>query len=339
MAFPHQSWASAVVRLSRCSRMALMRCFGSRSISLDAVVDPHVHYWGPETHAWLKEVVPGGAAHDTPYGRFAPIAAPYTPAAHAQHLRDFAPLAKSVYIQANMHATTGSPVAETAYMQGLADATGFPHGIIAWAPLDKPEEVPAVLDAHMKFKNFRGVRFMLDHHPTRPELNQSDHGKYMSDKKFRKGVAELEQRGLIFDLQICQVQLPEAADFVGAFPRLQFVLNHAGFPLKGEFEAWREGMAKLAANANVACKIGGLGAYDGGFDTAAAREYVLACIELFGMERCMFSSNLPVDLVDWPHGSPAARWRSYRDICEEAGVGAAAMAKLFHDNAVRIYKL
>lgn len=303
----------------------------------DAIADPHVHYWSPDTHHWLREVVPGGSAHDTPYGRFAPVAKPYTPAMHAADLKPFAPLAKSVYVQANMHASTGMPIAETAYMQALADTTGRPDGIIAWAPLDKPEQAAPILDAHMHFKNFRGVRFMLDWHPTRPELNQSEHGRYMSDKAFLKGVGLLEARGLIFDLQVCAVQLEEAAGFAARFPKLQVVLNHAGFPLRGEFDAWQRGLAKLAAVPNVACKIGGLGAYDGGFDVEETRKHVLTCIEAFGVERCMFSSNLPVDLIDF--SSAKERWGMYHKVAQEAKLGKAQLRALFHDNAVRIYRL
>jgi len=316
-----------------------MQCL-SNPASIDTICDPHVHYWGVDTHAWLQDVLPGGPAHDSPYGRFAKVATPpFTPAEHARQLRPFAKLHKAVYIQANMHATTGSPVAETAYMQGLADSTGNPAGIIAWAPLNKPAEAGPVLDQHMKFKNFRGVRFMLDFHPTRPELNQTDSGAYMGDRQFQKGVGLLQQRGLVFDLQVCAVQLQEAARFAARFPDLQIVLNHAGFPLKGEFEPWKAGLAALAANRNVACKIGGLGAYDGGFDLAQARPHVLACLELFGVDRCMFSSNLPVDIVDWPLGTPAQRWATYLTIVTEAGYTRDDVRKLFHDNAVAIYRL
>ncbi|KAG8467917.1 hypothetical protein KFE25_006969 [Diacronema lutheri] len=304
-----------------------------------AVVDPHVHYWRPSTHAWLKAVIPGGDAHDTPYGRFAPVAGAYTPAMHAAHLAGFAPLAKSVYIQANMHATTGVAVAETAYMQGLADATGHPHGIIAWAPLDAPDEAARVLDQHGTFPNFRGVRFMLDFHPTRADLCQSAHGRYMSDGAFERGVREVEARGHLFELQVCAVQLAEAAAFVARFPTLQVVLNHAGFPLRGEFDGWRAGLAKLAANPNVACKVGGLGAYDDGFAKDEARPHVLACLELFGAERCMFSSNLPVDIVDWPLGTPADRWRTYFEIAAEAGMSHEQLCALFCGNAERIYSV
>ena len=70
----------------------------------------------------------------------------------------------------------------------------------------------------------------------------------------------LGPRGLVFELQVCQCQLAEAADFVSRAPEVTFMLNHAGFPLRGEHAAWREGMRSLAAQPNVACKLGAFGA-------------------------------------------------------------------------------
>ena len=48
----------------------------------------------------------------------------------------------------------------------------------------------------------------------------------------------------------------DAAAFAEACSGTQFILNHAGFPLRGEFDAWREGMAALAARPNAAVKMG-----------------------------------------------------------------------------------
>ena len=108
-----------------------------------------------------------------------------------------------------------------------------------------PEEAVSVLDACSRYAPYRGVRFMLDFHPTRKELCQADRD-YMSDPKFRKGLQLLAPRGLLFELQVCQCQLPQAAELVGSVPDVTFVLNHAGFPLRGEFDDWRAGMAQCA---------------------------------------------------------------------------------------------
>jgi predicted TIM-barrel fold metal-dependent hydrolase len=95
------------------------------------------------------------------------------------------------------------------------------------------------------------------------------------------------------------------------------VLNHIGGPIGAgapgvdtrELRAqWLEGMASLAACANLVVKLGGLGTSTFGCrlfaepepPTALAlaklwRPWIEPVIQLFGPARCMFESNYPVD--------------------------------------------
>jgi predicted TIM-barrel fold metal-dependent hydrolase len=54
-------------------------------------------------------------------------------------------------------------------------------------------------------------------------------------------------------------------------------------------------MTLLAGEPNVVVKISGLGIPGVGWTAEVNRQIVLAAIELFGVERCMFASNFPVD--------------------------------------------
>ena len=157
----------------------------------------------------------------------------------------------------------------------------------------------------------------------------------MTDPAFLDGVKLLGARGLLFELQVCQVQLAEAAAFATACPDVSMVLNHAGFPLRGEYDAWRAGLDALAACPNVAVKMGGFGTYDSpGFSPEETKKYVDACIEAFGVARCMFASNLPVDLID---AVPAERWASYWAAVKDRPIEDATA--LFRGNALRVYRL
>ena len=217
---------------------------------LPAIADAHCHYWTPGTHRWLLEVPP----------KLRPLCRDYLPTTQLEDLTGL-DLRETVYIQSNMHAAGEfSAQDEVAWVDGMATACGRPSAVIGFAPLQRPEEAEAIIDACCQFKTYRGVRFMLDYHPSRPELCQTDRGDYMSDPAFLEGVRLLGPRGLVFELQVCQCQLAEAADFVSRAPEVTFMLNHAGFPLRGEHAAWREGMRSLAAQPNVACKLGAFGA-------------------------------------------------------------------------------
>ena len=66
----------------------------------------------------------------------------------------------------------------------------------------------------------------------------------------------------------------------------------------------------------------------------ATRRYFETAIELFGVDRCMFESNFPVDKVSCSYG---VLWNSFKRIT--AGFLAAEKAQLFHDTAARVYRL
>ena len=111
---------------------------------------------------------------------------------------------------------------------------------------------------------------------------------------------------------------------------------------------YRKGQAaELAACPNVAVKLGGLGMDYCGFGwherpkpptsrelCDATRPYVETAIELFGPDRCMFESNFPVDKLSSSYG---VLWNSFKRIAE--GCSRDEKAKLFHDTAVRVYRL
>jgi predicted TIM-barrel fold metal-dependent hydrolase len=66
----------------------------------------------------------------------------------------------------------------------------------------------------------------------------------------------------------------------------------------------------------------------------AHKPYLLHCIEHFGAERCMFESNFPVDKVS---SSYTVLWNAFKRLA--AGFSKEEKAALFHDTAVRVYRL
>ena len=67
---------------------------------------------------------------------------------------------------------------------------------------------------------------------------------------------------------------------------------------------------------------------------AATRRYYETAIEHFGPDRCMFESNFPVDKVSCSY---PVLWNAFKRMTK--GYAAGERAKLFHDTAVRVYRL
>ena len=63
-------------------------------------------------------------------------------------------------------------------------------------------------------------------------------------------------------------------------------------------------------------------------------QHYVGSIDKFGVDRCMFESNFPVDKVSCSY---VVLWNSFKRLT--SGFSAAERAKLFHDTAARVYRL
>jgi predicted TIM-barrel fold metal-dependent hydrolase len=275
----------------------------------------------------------------------------------------------SVFMQANaMYRADGPedlrPVGETEFVNGQAAmaASGtygpcrMAAGIVGHADLMLGDRVKPVLEAHMQAApaRFRGVRFegAWDEDPAVLKgMFHAGEGLY-GNSAFRAGFAQLEPLGLTFDAFVLSPQLPDVIDLSRDFPGSAIILNHCGNPVdtgrhKGKlaeaFAAWRSSMAGLAECPNVAVKFGGLGTFLLGFprdsamgsDALAAfwRPYVETTIELFGADRCMFESNLPIDRA----GTFETVCNAHKKILQSCSLDERKDA--FAGTANRIYRL
>ena len=296
------------------------------------IVDAHHHLWDLEAnrYPWLSPKT----RH--PAGDLTPLCQSYRLADFLADARN-QELAKSVHLQAEIdHADA---VRETAWLQQIADdpgSGGFPHAIVAFADPADPE-VEAVLEGHARHPNLRGIRYLLNYEEGAPLFCATTRGDWMRDRQWRQGYALLEKYRLSFDLQIYWQQMADAADLARAFPNIQLILNHTGMPRSRDPDyvaGWRHGMRTLAKAPNVAAKISGLAMFHHGWTPAVIRPFVLDTIEIFGVERCLFASNFPVDKLQ---SSYDALWSAFDRITGD--FSEPERQALFHDNAIRYYRL
>ena len=259
-----------------------------------------------------------------------------------------------------------SPVGETVYVDAVAGRVktrsgpcDVAAGIVGFADLCLGSRVEEVLDAHQSAsERFRGVR-----HASAWDASDRIHNAHtrpppglLNDRQFRRGIACLESTGLSFDAWLYHAQIPELTDLALAFPGLTIILNHMGGPLgigpyadfpEEVFRQWAENLKQLAACENVAIKLGGRTMSMSGFGwhkrekpvgsaelAEAMAPYYQVCIDNFGVERCMFESNFPVDRLSCSY---TVLWNAFKRLCRNATV--AERSALLHDTATRIYQL
>ena len=279
----------------------------------------------------------------------------------------------TVFIEARSMYRSGGPeemrpVGEVEFVQGLAAASASglygpgraAAAIVGHANLNLGERVEPVLEALRTASpnRFRGIRHSVTWDPDPEVENTAAHkieGQLASDN-FRAGARVLARMGLSLEGWLFFPQLPELADLAKAIPDLTIILNHIGGLLRvGPYAnrdeevlaIWRSGIAAVAECPNVIVKLGGIGMPRTGFDWYARVEpigseelaesmspFMTYCIERFGPDRCMFESNFPVDKVAYSYN---VMYNAFKRLSK--GYSAAERAAMFHDTAVRVYRI
>ena len=189
---------------------------------------------------------------------------------------------KAVHVQAAIGSK--DPVKETEWLMDAAERTGFPHAIVAYADLRDPG-VESVLERHCEYSRMKGIR-------------DFSYGDFLEADDFHRGYALLEKYNLHASIAAQCQDMEKLAALANKFPNTVIVIDHAGNPAERTpeyFELWKRGMEAAATEENIICKISGLGMGDHNWTVDSIHPYVLGCIEAFGVERCIFATNWPVD--------------------------------------------
>lgn len=325
----------------------------SAPVGLEPVLEPDLPICDPHHHLW-----------DRPQSRYR----------LEEYIADISSghnIVSSVYVECeSMYLDQGPeafrPVGETRFANMAAktaaaefDRPGICAGIVSFADLSLGQAVGAVLDAHLQASpRFRGIRHCTAWDPDDTIYNAHTNPaeKLLENEKFQEGFSELAKRGLTFDAWIFHRQIPDVISLARAFPETPIILDHLGGPLgigpyAGRRETvlaeWKASMTKLAEHPNVSVKLGGICMPLNGWGlhrkqepatsneiAALTRDYYLHAINCFGVSRCMFESNFPADR---PSLSYRVLWNALKRLA--AGFTPQEKAALFHDNAVRTYKL
>ncbi len=296
-----------------------------------AIIDSHHHLYDRARNA-SPMLENGTIVHEKLMGESSALLKDYVV---EDYMADCTPhgVIKSVHLESDWVAA--DTVNQTRWLQGLADAHGFPHGIVGYADLAAPG-VQAVLEGHMQYANFRGIRQMLFWHAD-PELCMVEHPDLMDDPDWRRGYLLLGRLGLTFDHGVNYLQLPMVASLIRDMPEVACVINHVGYPSDRSPEAievWRKGLAEVAACPSARMKMSGIFMTDHDWTVDSIRPFVIETIEAFGPERCMFGSNFPVDKL---YGGYAEILGAYQEVVKD--FSETERRKLFHDTAARFYRV
>jgi L-fuconolactonase len=287
---------------------------------IDRVVDAHVHHWDPSRTDWYPFLASDDALKEIGIDDVSPMRRYFD---QATYLREAAPWKVDKYV----HVTAASSphfLAETAELEEQAATSAHPDAIIGGVDVGLAlSSVVDEIDQQAESPHFRGVR----------ASGGMDHASEIG----RGILSALQERDLVYDLVVHPPEMDEVARVLVAYPTLTVVVEHTGWPLSVDDDhvrLWRSGMRQLAdVGERVHCKLSGLAMTLNGFNASSYRPWIDHCIEVFGVGRCFFASNFPVDGL---FGSFDDLYRVYDELT--AGLDPTDRDSLFATNAERLYR-
>ena len=297
------------------------------------IVDAHHHLWDLNNehtkYSWL--MVTEGEAF---FGDYAAIRKSYLLEDYIKDAQN-QNLIKSVHVQAEHD--DDKPINETAWLQSLADnhSSKLPNAIVAFADFSK-DNIVEILDGHQEYKNTRGIRQILSFNKEEPKYSHASED-FMKNTTWVENFKNIRNRNLSFDIQIYKHQMKDASDLANKYDDVLFILNHTGEPCyqtEEYIQSWEENMKKLAKCENVAAKISGLGMFDPQWTIDSTRIFVEKTIQIFGIDRCMFASNFPVDKI---FNTFDNYWESFKEITKNYSENDKKL--LFSSNAEKFYRI
>jgi predicted TIM-barrel fold metal-dependent hydrolase len=223
----------------------------------------------------------------------------------------------------------------------LSRESPYPAAIIAKCDLASPR-VEAQIEAHLAAGPVVGIREPV-HASSDPRYAGHGTPDRLAALTTAPGLGVLAAKGLLLEVVSFFPQVPDLIRLLNAHPDLLVVINHAcmpvhldqGVPPFADPEAgWRRAVAELSRLPQVRMKISGLWMAGRRLTVPEVRPIVRHVLDCFGIDRCMFASNFPVDRVHIPYRD---MMQTYLDCIDD--VGDHDVAALFADNARKLYRI
>lgn len=250
-------------------------------------IDSHQHFWrySPGEYPWI------GAGMER-------LARDYLPP-------DLAPLVAAAGIDGTVAVQARQSLEESRWLLELAAAYPLVKGVVGWVDLQS-DRVGAELRDLAANPKFVGVRHVVQDEPD---------PRFMLGAAFGRGLRQLHQHGLTYDLLLYPEQLPAAVELAGLFPEQPFVVDHLAKPriAAGDIEGWERDLRAIARHGNVCCKVSGMvtEAARGRWKREDFTPYLDVVLDAFGPARLMVGSDWPVCLLAGEYAEVAAIPRDY----------------------------
>src|SRR5262249_16281914 len=189
------------------------------------------------------------------------------------------------------------PVGEMRWLQRQVDASPIPHAIVALVDFLDPH-LEERLEAYRALPAITAVRQHLGWDSDNPVRRFAARGDLLGDAGWRRGLSRLAATDYKCGLEVFAPQLPELLPVVRSNPEIGFTVAVLGWPVDLTavgFERWRRDMRALSESDNVCASVSAIECLFGrSWTVETIRRWLLSAVELFGPDRCMLGSHMPI---------------------------------------------
>ncbi|WP_196073459.1 amidohydrolase family protein [Nakamurella alba] len=229
------------------------------------------------------------------------------------------------------------PEAEIRWAQDLADTSDLPMALVGLADFADPL-VEARLELLEALPNVTAVRQHLGWDPVDPVRRMTSRPDHMTDPVWDAGLARLGRTDLRCALEVFAPQLAELTAVVRRHPDIGFTIAVLGWPTALDPDSrsrWRADMAALARCGNTVLSISAVECIFGpAWDEDTAVDWITEAVGLFGTDRSMFGSHLPIDGLSYGFHR---LYQAYDRVL--AGCSPSERDAAYHGTAQRWYRM
>jgi predicted TIM-barrel fold metal-dependent hydrolase len=295
------------------------------------IVDAHIHVYDStaNVHRFLDEVDP----------TFEALVGDYSALPRRYLIDDYLAAARSCDVRGIVchEYLSEDAVGEMRWLQRQADASPIPCSIVALVDFLDPQLEPR-LEAYAALPAITAVRQHLGGDNDNPLKRFAARGDLLGDAAWQRGLTRLASKNYKCGLEVFAHQLPELLPVIRGNPDIGFTIAVLGWPLdltRDGFERWRRDMRALSECDNICASISAIECLFGRDWTAeTVRRWLLQAVELFGPDRCMLGSHMPITTLS--RGFEPL-YAAYREIL--SGFSADEQDKMFRGVAAQWFRL
>lgn len=302
------------------------------------IIDAHLHLYNSEEAGYRLH---GKPIRPRRFGDYSKINTSYRPEQYQKDITNI-DVAATIHVEAGYE---GRSYEETERLAKLHESFGMPTAALVSLNLEEGG-VPKQLKRHEEVSGdvqVIGARLHANWHADTRYRGASCRN-LLKTRKLQECVKAISDAGYVTEINIYHTQADDLLRLVDDVPDSKIVLGHAGLPVHFDQpdvpfdnprKNWVNAIKKLSSAPNVSVKLSGFWMCGRALNFSEYSETLDTVVNSFGVRRCIFGSNFPIDSLFTTY----SEMTSYLGRYLRGAKGSAAVDAVFFENAQRIFNL